>query len=474
MSKRKIGGYEMSSDEESGEESAPATNPPKAKTYAPPRLSAPAFKHPKNSRHPQHLQSAPSNPKTPSARSQTTVMPGQKPSATSTLRTAFPTPRETPQAVAAGRGDAWDDLDEQLSDAAAPASPVVDARAKGKGPAPNAGAGPSNPHNAPSQPSMTRFGVEREVHDLSVSIAECMSKEEDHDCEIVSLRKEVARLHEEVKGLTKTITENIQAQETWKAQLVLNTPAPAPAHIASAAPAAPAAASSNYPPGSVESVMAPNTTFNPRIDVESVVPINDIKTIATIISGTKHRKLNTRPAIPEVGQIKTHLRKMAYDTLDGVTSGSTVKPYFVDRNGQHDLWPAEFADPVTKQTPAYPNWDKSLDGQAAWVALVLARFRATVPKSKSEFSMTARTIAEDLLVEMFIDGPWSTMKLGWKGQNKSEEQIDEARRAIRRGKRPVAKAGNRAEWWQEVLELEGEECDFLVHEAYQLAKESDL
>ncbi|KAG9097355.1 hypothetical protein FRC06_007633 [Ceratobasidium sp. 370] len=196
MSKRKIGGYEMSSDKESGEESAPATNPPKAMTYAPPRLSAPAFKHPKNSQHPQNLQSAPSNPKSPSARSQTTVMPGQKPSATSTLRTAFPPPRETPQVVAAGRGDAWDDPDEQLSDAATPASPVVDAQAKGKGPAPNAEAGPSNPHNAPSQPSMARFGVEREVHDLLVLIVECMSKEEDHDCEIVSLRKEVACLHE--------------------------------------------------------------------------------------------------------------------------------------------------------------------------------------------------------------------------------------------------------------------------------------
>ncbi|KAG9104778.1 hypothetical protein FRC06_010285 [Ceratobasidium sp. 370] len=146
--------------------------------------------------------------------------------------------------------------------------------------------------------------------------------------------------------------------------------------------------------------------------------------IATIISGTKHHKLNTQPAIPEVGQIKTHLCKTAYDTLNGVTSGSTVKPYFVDCNGQHDLWPAEFMDPVTKQTPAYPNWDKLLNGQAAWVTLVL------------------------------------TMKLGWKGQNKLEEQIDE-------------KAGNHTEWWQEVPELEGEECDFLVHKAYQLAKASD-
>ncbi|KAG9104779.1 hypothetical protein FRC06_010286 [Ceratobasidium sp. 370] len=188
MSKHKIGGYEMSSDEELGEESVPAMDLPKAKTYTPPRLSALVFKHPKNSRHPQHLQSAPSNPKTLSVCSQTTVMPGQKQSATFTLHTAFPTRRETPQAVAVGHGDAWDDLDEQ--------------------------SGPSNPHNAPSQPSMTWLRVEHKIHDLSVSIAGCMLKEEDHDHEIVSLRKEVVRLHEEVKGLTKMITEKIQAQET--------------------------------------------------------------------------------------------------------------------------------------------------------------------------------------------------------------------------------------------------------------------
>jgi hypothetical protein len=106
MSKRKVGGYEISSDEEE----EPALPPPKKTKppYVPVRLSAPDFKHPGASHSqtlslPSHSQPTSDTPNSQPILARTTS-PSSRPASitshatpgSSTLRTPFSTPHATP------------------------------------------------------------------------------------------------------------------------------------------------------------------------------------------------------------------------------------------------------------------------------------------------------------------------------------------------------------------------------------------
>lgn len=115
-----------------------------------------------------------------------------------------------------------------------------------------------------------------------------------------------------------------------------------------------------------------------------------------------------------------------------------VKPFFFGRDGLPDLLPECLWDSITKLCSYYPHWDKALDGQAAWVHHVLVNLRAKAPRNGTDFSITARTVSEDVLMELFIKGPWETLKGGWRTMKKTEPEIEQMRQALRRAKRPGA------------------------------------
>lgn len=153
MSKRKIGGYEISDPEDSEPESDP---PPlkKSKGYAPATLTKSKFKHPSTPNSSSHPRASSSHPQTSSSRSQPAVTPGQKLAASSAIRTSFSTPRDTPNSVPtqailppdSGVIPSDGNCESRLihgrikvllfcslaEDERAPESPVFDARTKGK------------------------------------------------------------------------------------------------------------------------------------------------------------------------------------------------------------------------------------------------------------------------------------------------------------------------------------------------------
>ncbi|KAF8599832.1 hypothetical protein BDV93DRAFT_511373 [Ceratobasidium sp. AG-I] len=276
----------------------------------------------------------------------------------------------------------------------AAASPVVEVHAKGKGRVQDHDPGPSNLHPAP--PSLSRFVVERQLNELS-------EKAEDY---ISSLRKEVRKLGEDF------------LLDVALASLV--------------APVAGASTSKQHAAGTPESVMSPHITFKQREDFDSVVPISNATVIATLISCYKSRKASEMLIVPADMQLKKLLRTTWYSSLDSVDNRDDVKPFVFDRHGMPDLLPEDLRVPITKLCSYYPHCDKTLDGQAAWVHFVLEHLRAMAPKNGTDYSIVARTISEDLLVELLIKGPWETLKGGWRNQKKSDLVV--ARRGVQKSR----------------------------------------
>lgn len=158
-------------------------------------------------------------------------------------------------------------------------------------------AGPSASSFRPSS-----FALMRELNTLSDRLETCVSKGEDHDREISSLRKEIRRMGEQLQEHANLVSERIQALENWKAQFILDMatarpPAPMPGTLASTV-------QSN---GGLESVSAPDIGFDPCTNFNSIVPISDMTVIAALIATYKPRKANDMPKIHLDTQLKVSI-----------------------------------------------------------------------------------------------------------------------------------------------------------------------
>ncbi|KAG9120211.1 hypothetical protein FRC07_004381 [Ceratobasidium sp. 392] len=393
MSKRKaVGAYALSDDEDP----LTAALPPK-KPHTQMRLSAPAFRMPQTaSSRAQPLASV--SPVVASANT------SRSRDAASSLRTALPTPQNTPTMPTRT-------LSPSLSEERAPDVPLDNKRSKGKQRAPPE----AGPFTRPSQPS--RQVVEREMHKMNHTLADCWTKIDEQEKEIRFLRGAEA------------------------AAAVAAAPAPIPA-----APAAPVAPNTTSNPAArryltLEEAIMLNLTFDPRVDITSTAPVSDIKTLSNLVAAYRLLPRVNRPAFPCESQIQTDICKAFFESLDNVGHGKEIKPPFYLDNGTHNLFPSELADPETGYVAAYPNWDKKMGEQIMFLERVLQCFRRKAGTNKNKYLILGRTIREDIIIDILLDGPWRTCKQSWSNMKKKPKELEARKQQSRRYKRKMAYRG---------------------------------
>ncbi|KAG8688725.1 hypothetical protein FRC08_011284 [Ceratobasidium sp. 394] len=440
MAKRKVGNYELSDSEDE----APPDPPPakKARTQA----VKPAFKMPLNALPPR-----------------STATPRSTAPAITPNRGSLPTPRDTPGTTADVRSSPSLRGDTESRD-----TPVPSERSKGK--QRDIQAGPSS--LAPVQPK--RLSYERELHEVGYSISGCVAKLDDQEKEILFLRKSLSETDAKVAELSIQFDRYKEAQATRWAEASLSAAAAAPAAPAVAAAADIALDSNERTHLTVEQAMMPNLGFDPRTNTLSYAPVSDAKVIADALASYTHRKKDKKPSYPAEGKIKKHVRESMFGTLDNVNQASDIKPPYFRPNGTHDLFPAELADPETGHVSAYPDWTKKIGTQVPFVERFLQRFRSSAPQNNTDYSVLARTIREEIIIEILLDGPWKTCVKQWHDMTNNKPDVVATRvRQGRRYKRRMAKAAQRREGRAEVPELAGKEYDALFHEAMMSEEESE-
>ncbi|KAG9124253.1 hypothetical protein FRC07_012242 [Ceratobasidium sp. 392] len=450
MSKRKaVGAYALSDDED-----PPTAAPPPKKPHTQMRLSAPTFRMPQTA----SSRAQPVASVSPVVASANT---SRSRDAASSLRTALPTPQNTPTMPTRT-------LSPSPSEERAPDVPLDNERSKGKQRAPPE-AGPST---RPSQPS--RQVVEREMHEMNRMLADCRTKIDEQEKEIRFLRGVANETKEALEALAHRFDQYKDAQATrWAeaAAAVAAAPAPIPA-----APAAPVAPNTTSDPAArryltLEEAIMLDLTFDPRVDITSTAPVSDIKTLSNLVAA--YRLLPKGPAFPCESQIRTDIRKAFFESLDNVSHGKEIKPPFYLDDGTHDLFPSELADPETGYVAAYLDWDKKMGEQIMFLERVLQRFRRKAGTNKNEYSILGRTIREDIIIDILLDGPWRTCKQSWSDMKKKPTELEARKQQSRRYKRKMAKVVIRIEHRGKLPGLAGKAYDPFFHEAMMSDEESE-
>ncbi|KAF8601941.1 hypothetical protein BDV93DRAFT_509606 [Ceratobasidium sp. AG-I] len=467
MGIRKKGGY-YSSDEEDPEATPP---PPKKTKFAPLRLAGPAFQLPGTER----AQTPSSRAQTPSSRAETppsrapipSVTPGQKVFAHSSLRTAFPTPNDTP---GAGQGSskasaapghsptAWNV--EKDFEGSALESPVVDVRSKGKSRVVESEAGPSK-DPVPSKligPSL--LALEREVDSININVADFQTEAK---ADICALQEDNKRLMKEVEGLKKLFAQFVetsrdQGQSSGSTSTTL------------VAPAQPSIPSTQLLP-TPDSVMTVELGFDPRAEPKRYVPVSTAPELSNIASLWQQCKKNERAPIPEEAPLKKLIRTAYFGSLDGVSHVREIKAPIFDARGTHLLFPPEYQNPQSGWSPSYPDWENGLHNQAEFLVRVISRIRTMAPQNTGDLSVTARTIKEEILIDLILAGPWKSCKQYWSAQTPEEQE--RLRQQNRRYKRKDLKLEERLGWREEVPDVQGEAYDVMYHKGLLSEEHSD-
>jgi hypothetical protein len=143
---------------------------------------------------------------------------------------------------------------------------------------------------------------------------------------------------------------------------------------------------------------------------------------------------------------QAQVRRSFYGSLEDVSQASEIKAPFFDPLGNHVMFPPELADPMTGFIFAYPNWSADAETQVEFFVRVLNWIRSTAPTNPTNFSVYARVMTEKLLIEMILDGPWTTCTTYWKTVAKFPERPQEIRRAVRRKKRITNVSASPTRW----------------------------
>lgn len=117
-----------------------------------------------------------------------------------------------------------------------------------------------------------------------------------------------------------------------------------------------------------------------------------------------------------------HLRMSYFGSLDGVSQVKEIKAPIFDAKGKHLLFPPEYTDPESDWCPSYPDWDNALHKQADFIVRVISRIRTTAPRNTGDLSVTARTIKEEVLIDLILAGPWKSCKQHWANQTPEEQE----------------------------------------------------
>ncbi|QRV86388.1 hypothetical protein RhiJN_14406 [Ceratobasidium sp. AG-Ba] len=459
MSKRKVGGYDLSDDEDD------ASTPPAKKPWVPPHLSTPAFKMPSSLRN-RSTTPTPAQKITPryqSPLSRTVVLAGSGHSE-QVQHTITPSARKAASSTVYDRTSSPDPSDGGTNQV----DPDSNWQGKGKQRAENQAESSNS-----VLPSPRRHLYEREIHELQCTVANSNATIEEQGKELAMMQESLNKLQDGFDRLTLEFERYKETQATRWAEAAAKLPAPV---IYSAPPNVTEAAASNTqerPKLTIEKAVMPGLTFDPHIDFTATAPISDIKTLGDLVASFRQKPKGERYTFPAESLVQAHVRRSAFEVLEGVQRANDIKAPFYDAHGQHILLPPELADENGHIKP-YPLFvSKELKNQIIYVERFLQRFRATVPKNDSEFSVVGRTIREDLLISMFIYGPWNTCCQQWSVMLKDENKLAARQRQSRLLKRKMAKTGTRRLLCSEIPGLAGKQYDAMFHEAMMSEEESE-
>ncbi|QRV96761.1 hypothetical protein RhiJN_24779 [Ceratobasidium sp. AG-Ba] len=459
MSKRKVGGYDLSDDEDD------ASTPPAKKPWVPPHLSTPAFKMPSSLRNrsttPTPAQKTAPRYQSPLSRTVVSASSGHPEQVHHTISASA---RKTPSSTVYARTSSPD-----LPDPGANQVDLEnDFQGKGKQRAESQAESSSS-----VLPKPRRHPYEREIHELQCTVADSNATIEEQGKELAMMQESLIKLQGSFDRLTLEFERYKETQATRWAEAAANIPAPA---IYSGPPDVIEAAASNTqdrPKLTVEKAAMPGLAFDPRIDLTATAPVSDIKTLGDLVASFRQKPKGERYTFPAEPLIQTHVRRSAFEVLEGVQRANNIKAPFYDAHGQHILLPPELADETGHIKP-YPLFvSKELKNQIIYVERFLQRFRATVPKNESEFSVVGRTIREDLLISIFINGPWNTCCQQWSVMLKDESKLAARQRQSRLLKQKMAKTGARRLLRSEIPGLAGKQYDAMFHEAMMSEEESE-
>ncbi|CUA74598.1 hypothetical protein RSOLAG22IIIB_11343 [Rhizoctonia solani] len=414
MTKRKLAsGYEISSDESSNELKAPP--PKKSKQFQPPRLSLSTSNVNKTKTHTFNFPT-PSTNATPSTAQPKAVTDASQSRAGGS--TSMPTPPDRPGVPRAPIPS--------LSDDEAAVSPTV-AKGKNRAPAPVVLEGESSsdekdqvPHT--SIPSGSGAGSSRRLLEQHMN---------EMSTQLQSIDAQAKQNHREIKEEFGTLKQSIEELRVL--------------FITKAVPSNP---TDDKPAAQPVSASGKRMT-NPR-------PTKEFSDLVIKVA-TEYR---SRVGHKETGNAR-HARK-AWDDVTMLNGKPAPHPSFVDSNGNDDYFPKAFADPITGYRQPFPNYDKPMDQQTAWVPTVYERFVSTVPHDNGSVSTMLRGLSDEQILILIHDGPFSTARGNWGKRGKlgnKDEQNSHARREKRSERICEARSLRR----EEVPALMGAEWDWVYH-----------
>ncbi|KAG9123883.1 hypothetical protein FRC07_013639 [Ceratobasidium sp. 392] len=161
-----------------------------------------------------------------------------------------------------------------------------------------------------------------------------------------------------------------------------------------------------------------------------------------------------------------HARDVWYHMLD-IAAAKEIRPYYLDAYGNHDVFPEQFVDPVTKYCMPFPHWGKTFQKQALWVPTYVNHFIGLIPKGDSELSVLLRGLSHEDIVVLLYNGPWKSALAAWRSANvKTEKELEKMQLNQAIYHQAQKKAQVRAEYIKLVPDLQGPEYKFMTHPGY--------
>ncbi|QRW12270.1 hypothetical protein RhiLY_11269 [Ceratobasidium sp. AG-Ba] len=342
-------------------------------------------------------------------------------------------------------------------------------------------AGPSR-SILPSAVKPKRHSCERDFHRFETLLSDCLEKLTLQGEEIGYLRDKLGQAESSIEELTIKFDRYREAQAMkWaQAKSVVASTGPVPAMAPPSSTSGSTGGDKQRTMLTSEQAATPDLIFDPRTNTNATVPVSDIKTLKDLVIAYKSCPKVGTSGFPAEAQIRTHLRNIIYGVMDGVEKASEVKPPYISPDGSHMLFRPELADPETSYVKAYPLFELGkLKDQIPFLERVLQRFRSTAPQNDSAFSIMARTLREDLLVENLMSGVWRTCCRTHQDMVNKTPDVIEARKKLARkvatpchlylSRTTAGRLINR----EHIPELAGMENDAIFNEGMMSEEESE-
>ncbi|QRV88193.1 hypothetical protein RhiJN_16211 [Ceratobasidium sp. AG-Ba] len=201
-------------------------------------------------------------------------------------------------------------------------------------------------------------------------------------------------------------------------------------------------------------------------------PTSELTAIVIKVCSEARSRVGKKDAGPEDNGIKDHIRTQFYLMIH-ISSSKQIRAYFVDKFGNPETLPPQFAHPETGYIDPCPYWPGPLSAQIAWIPTYLLRFRLTIPNDQSDISKTLRNLSDEQIITYLNDGVYRTCQTVWRNMRKTPEELELARSSARRYQRRECKAAARGRHIQQIPSLQGPQFACLSHSGYVSAEESD-